>query len=40
MWYVENVARNGKKVRKYFDTYEEARAYSQWTLGRVGKEQK
>ena len=30
MWYIEMINANNKKIRKYFDTYEEAHAYSQW----------
>lgn len=37
VWYVENEDGNGKRVVKYFATYEEARAYAEWTLGKIGK---
>ena len=33
MWVVENVNGDGALVKKRFDTYQEAKAYSEWTLG-------
>lgn len=35
MWVVENINGNGSLVRKEFETYEEAKAYSEWTLGAI-----
>ena len=33
MWVVENVNGDDSIVKKEFETYEEANAYSEWTLG-------
>lgn len=35
MWIVENENGDGTTIKKEFDTYEEAKAYSEWTLGSV-----
>lgn len=35
MWVVENVNGDDSLVRKEFETYEDAKAYSEWTLGSV-----
>lgn len=35
MWVVENVNGDGSLVKKGFETYQEAKAYAEWTLGAV-----
>lgn len=35
MWVVENVNGDGSLVKMQFDTYQEAKAYAEWTLGAV-----
>lgn len=35
MWVVENVNGDGSLVKKEFETYQEAKAYAEWTLGTV-----
>lgn len=35
MWVVENVNGDGSLVKKEFDTYQEAKAYAEWTFGSV-----
>lgn len=35
MWVVENVNGDDSIVKKEFESYEEAKAYSEWTLGAV-----
>lgn len=35
MWRVENINGDDSPVTKEFETYEEAKAYSEWTLGSV-----
>lgn len=35
MWVVENVNGDDSLVKKEFETYEDAKAYSEWTLGAV-----
>ena len=35
MWIVENTNGDGSVVKKVFETYENAKAYSEWTLGSV-----
>lgn len=40
MWYVENINGDGTIVRKYFDSYQDAVDYSQWTAGKVDFEEK
>ena len=35
MWVVENTNGDGASVEKVFETYENAKAYSEWTLGSV-----
>lgn len=37
LWYVENIDGDGKKVYKWFATYDEAKEYAAFTLGRIGK---
>nr|DAH03597.1 MAG TPA: hypothetical protein [Caudoviricetes sp.] len=35
MWIVENIDGDGLSVKKGFETYEGAKAYSEWTLGLI-----
>ncbi|MCC2821031.1 hypothetical protein LK537_27425 [Lachnoclostridium pacaense] len=35
MWVVENVNGDGSLVKKEFETYQEAKAYAEWTFGAV-----
>lgn len=35
MWIVENINGDNSITKKEFQTYEEARAYSEWTLGKI-----
>lgn len=35
MWVVENTNGDGSLVTKIFETYNDAKAYSEWTLGYV-----
>ena len=35
MWVVENTNGDGSFVTKIFETYNDAKAYSEWTLGYV-----
>lgn len=35
MWVVENINGDGSLVKKEFVTYQEAKDYSEWTLGAV-----
>lgn len=35
MWIVENTNGDDSLVEKVFETYEEAKAYSEWTLGSI-----
>lgn len=35
MWVVENINGNGSLVKKEFETYQEAKAYSEWTCGTI-----
>lgn len=35
MWAVENVNGDESLVKKEFETYQEAKAYAEWTLGTV-----
>lgn len=35
MWVVENVNGNGSLVKKEFETYQKAKAYSEWTCGAI-----
>lgn len=35
MWEVENVNGDNMLIKKEFETYKEAKAYSEWTLGSI-----
>lgn len=35
MWIVENVNGDGSLTKKEFETYQEAKAYAEWTLGAI-----
>ena len=35
MWVVENINGDGSLVKKEFETYHEAQAYAEWTLGTI-----
>lgn len=35
MWVVENVNGDGSLVKKEFETYQEAKSYTEWTLGAI-----